>query len=260
MSAPFLRGWMDATQPVSTVARLVVLREKAGARASVEKALDDSVKEHFVGLDILAKIGTYKQALAHIRNKLPANKRVRSGDFGEILATEYASDFTEYRIPIKRLRWKDDRAVAMRGNDVIGIKKHKERWHLLKGESKSRATLSDQAVKDAVDGLHKHTGRPNPSSLAFIASRLHELGRHDEATVFDELQTRTLRLDEIEHMVFTFSGNDPVSCLNKHSDPAKASVRRHLVGCVIEDHQKLIEGVFERLYAGTTSTTRRATK
>jgi hypothetical protein len=251
---------MDATQPVKTVARLVVLREKAGVRASVEKALDESVKDHLVGLDILAKIGTYKQALAHIRNKLPVDKRVRSGDFGEILATEYANEFTEYRIPIKKLRWKDDRAVAMRGNDVVGIKKSRDRWHLLKGESKSRAKLTDQAVNEAVDGLHKHTGRPNPSSLAFIASRLHELGRHDEASVFDELQTRTLRLDEIEHMVFTLSGNDPVSCLNKHCDPAKTPVRRHLVGCVIADHQQLIQGVFERLHAGTARTTRRTAK
>jgi HamA len=248
---------MDATQPMGDMAELIVLREKTGARASAEAAVDAAVKDHLVGLDILARIGTYKQAIAHIRNKLPGSKQVRSGDFGEILASEYLDQFTEYRVPVKKLRWKDDRAVAMRGNDVIGIRKHGGRWYLLKGESKSRAALGDGAVEEAVEGLHKHTGRPNPSSLAFISSRLHDLGRDDEAAVFDELQSRTLRLDEIEHMVFTLSGNDPTSHLSKHPAPKRSRVRRHLVGCMIADHQKFITETFDRIHAGKPSGHRR---
>jgi hypothetical protein len=256
MPSAFLRTWLDVTQPVSTATDLIVLREKEGTRGAVKAALDACVQDHLVGLDILARIGTYKQSLAHIRNKLPVSKKVRSGDFGEILASEYVDQFTQYRVPIKKLRWKDDRAVAMRGNDVIGIKKHNKRVHVLKGESKSRAALSDSTVGEAIEGLHKHTGRPNPSSLAFISARLHELGRDDEAAVFDDLQSRTLRVEEIEHMVFTLSGNDPTTCLSKHSEAKGRRIRRHLIGCMIADHQQFITETFDRIHAGNSSANR----
>ena len=47
---------------------------------------------------------------------------MRSGDLGEIYATEWIdSSERRLRAPIKRLRWKDHRNMAMRGDDVIGI-------------------------------------------------------------------------------------------------------------------------------------------
>jgi hypothetical protein len=62
-------------------------------------------------------------AAAHIHEKLPDTKPIRSGDLGEILATEYNAEQTSYRVPIKRLRWKDHRNMAMRGDDVISIER-----------------------------------------------------------------------------------------------------------------------------------------
>lgn len=249
MPSLIITDWMTQAHPVAGMSELTVLREKAGARAVVTDAIDTTVKDHLVGLDILDRIGTYKRALAHIRNKLPTNKQVRSGDLAEIFVSEYVDQCTEYDVPIKKLRWKDDRTVAMRGNDVIASRKHKSRWFLLKGESKSRASLRDDAVEEAVGGLRKHSGRPNPCTLAFISSRLREMDRDAEAGVFEDLQSRPLRHDEIEHLIFTLSGNDPTTYLSKHPT-ASARVRCHLVGCVIPDHQQFIESVFKRLYAG----------
>ena len=49
-------------------------------------------------------------------------RQIRSGDLGEIYATEWIDAHSGgYRAPIKRLRWKDHRNMAMRGDDVIGI-------------------------------------------------------------------------------------------------------------------------------------------
>lgn len=79
---------------------------------------------------------------------------------------------------------------------------------------------------------------------------LRGMNRDDEADVFEELQAQTPRPGEIEHLVFTLSGNDPCKQLKAHLADASAPCRRHLVGCVIEDHQDFINGVFDRIIAG----------
>jgi hypothetical protein len=69
----------------------------------------------------LARLGK-PAAAALIQGKLPTTKAIRSGDLGEIYATEWIDAHSGgYRAPIKRLRWKDHRNMAMRGDDVIGI-------------------------------------------------------------------------------------------------------------------------------------------
>ena len=61
-------------------------------------------------------------AAALIQSKLPTTKGIRSGDLGEIYATEWIDAHCgDYMAPIKRLRWKDHRNMAMRGDDVIAI-------------------------------------------------------------------------------------------------------------------------------------------
>jgi hypothetical protein len=227
-----------------------LLQERDGARAVCEAAFREAIKDHLAGLSIIRRITGYEKSLAYIRNKMPRPVQVRSGDCGEILATEYIEQVTQYRVPIKRLRWKDDRDTAMRGDDVIALRKAVSRWHLLKAESKSRASLSPSVVQEAVEGLGRNNGRPNPSSLAFISARLREMDRDDEADVFDELQARTPRPGEIEHLIFTLSGNNPCKHLKGHLADASAPCRRHLVGCVIEDHQDFINAVFDRIVAG----------
>src|SRR5262245_5200007 len=126
-----LADWMDQTRPDASVALLLVLQERPGTRPAVQAAIQETVKDHLAGLEIVQRMGGFKKAIAYIRNKLPDDKRVRSGDFGEILASEYIDQCTEYKVPIKRLRWKDDRNTAMRGNDVIAIQKRAKRWRVL---------------------------------------------------------------------------------------------------------------------------------
>jgi hypothetical protein len=105
-------------------------------------------------------------------------------------------------------------------------------------------------VKEAVDGLSRNAGRPNPSSLAFISARLRELDRDEEADVFDGLQAQAPRLGEIEHLVFTLSGNNPTNQLKRHLPDGSTPRRRHLIGWVIEDHQDFINDLFDRICDG----------
>lgn len=240
-----LDQWMETSSPDDDNENLVLLRERKGGRSLVEKALQETVKDHLADLGVISRIKGYKKSLAFIRAKMPRPSRVRSGDCAEILATEYIEQCTDYRVPIQRLRWKDDRDTAMRGDDVIAIRKAHTRWHVLKAESKSRATLTPSVVREAIAGLSRNAGRPNPSSLAFIASRLRELRRNEEADVFIDLQERSPRRGEVEHLVFTLSGNNPTTQLQQNLADDAAACRRLLVGCVIKDHAAFIEGLFD---------------
>src|SRR4051812_21046405 len=42
-----------------------------------------------------------------ITDSLPQTAQIRSGDLGEIYATEWINAHSDYRAPIKRLRWRD---------------------------------------------------------------------------------------------------------------------------------------------------------
>ncbi|MGJ3263407.1 MAG: Hachiman antiphage defense system protein HamA, partial [Salinarimonas sp.] len=99
----------------------------------------------------LARLG--KPAAAElIESKLPTTKQIRSGDLGEIYATEWIEAHSGgYYAPIKRLRWKDHRNMAMRGDDVIGILQdpQSQRLQFLKTEAKSRAALTAQDLTEA---------------------------------------------------------------------------------------------------------------
>jgi hypothetical protein len=241
--------WMETSHPEEGEKRLVILQEREGTRQIIEAAFEDTVKDHLAGLSIIHRIKGYEKSLAFIRNKMPRPINIRSGDCGEILATEYIEQCTQYSVPIKRLRWKDDRDTAMRGDDVIGLRKANSKWNILKAESKSRASLGQAVVKQAIEGLCRHNGRPNPSSLAFISHRLREEDRDEEADVIEGLQDRTPRAGQIEHLIFTLSGNDPSKHLKLHLGDEETP-RRHLVGCVIEGHGDFINGVFDRIMKG----------
>ena len=118
-------------------------------------------------------------AAALIRDKLPTTKEIRSGDLGEIYATEWINAHSGgYFAPIKRLRWKDHRNMAMRGDDVIAIRLDPQspRLHFLKTEAKSRVKLTGQVLADARTVLDKHGGLPSAHALSFISARLFELG------------------------------------------------------------------------------------
>ncbi|MCV5197406.1 DUF1837 domain-containing protein, partial [Escherichia coli] len=98
---------------------------------------------------------------AYIAGKLPETKQIRSGDLGEIFATEWINARSNgYKTPIKRLRWKDHRNMSMRGEDVIGIyiDQSSQQLFFLKTEAKSRAKMTGEVVSEARDNLNKEQG------------------------------------------------------------------------------------------------------
>jgi hypothetical protein len=237
-------SWLSEVQhPHSSVVRLY--KEQPAARSAALKVVARLIADHFVGEETITKAGGYAKAAAVIRNSLPTSKKIRSGDFAELLATEYLNRETSYQVPIKKLRWKSDREVAMHGNDVIGVDGTGRMIKVLKGECKSRANLTPSVVNQATAGLDAHGGRPNPSTLAFITKRLYEDGRDAEARVFQYLQSHdALKPRNVAHLIFVLTGNDPCTALLNAAPPITQGVTRSSAAVWVAEHQTLISEAF----------------
>lgn len=187
-------------------------------------------------------------AAALIQGQLPTTKPLRSGDLGEIYATEWIdSQSGGYSAPIKRLRWKDHREMAMRGDDVIGIRQDSQtqRLHFLKTEAKSRAQLTTRVLIEARAGLDKDGGLPSPHALAFISARLLDLGNLPLADAIDEaLYRHGIPLQNVRHLLFTFSGNAPAAMLTASLQTYSGQIMQWGVGLHVTDHGAFIEAVY----------------
>lgn len=226
--------------------RISVWTERSGARTVGVTAVRELLGEHFVGETTIMKAGGYTKASEVIANSLPTDKRTRSGDLGELLATEYVEKQTEFRIPIRKLRWKSDRQMPMHGNDLVAVDPNSNPIRVLKGECKSRAALGAAVIAEAADGLDKDGGRPNPSTLAFITKRLYEAKRDAEANLYRDLQSKgAIMPKQVTHLIFGLCGNDPQEHLKAAPKPKPAGITRKTAAIVITDHGLFIKTVFD---------------
>ncbi|MBK6688280.1 MAG: DUF1837 domain-containing protein [Deltaproteobacteria bacterium] len=224
---------------------VTVYEEQNGTRQLAITEVQRLIGEHFVGDSTILKAGGYKKAAAVIAHSLPTSKRTRSGDLGELLASEYVDSETQFTVPIRKLRWKSDREMPMHGNDIVAFNKKKVPVEVLKVECKSRAKCSKTVVADAARSLDAHEGRPNPSTLAFITKRLYEENQDEDARVFQSMQSGSMAPRSIVHMVFLLSGEDPSAVLAACPKPAVTGIRRASTALVVRDHQGFIAESFD---------------
>jgi len=245
--------WCTSTKQKEKKKTFLTYSEKNGGRAAVLVKLGESVRSHYDQSDRIAddvaRLG-YDGAAEILRALLPQSKRARSGDLGEILASELVEEDLGFRVPVRRMRFKDGREVAMRGDDFIGVGYDPdEKLWLLKGESKSRTNLGNVTIVEAREALNRYGGRCTPDSLLFIANRLLESADADDVqlgrTIRDEVGLKALRANRIDHMLFTVSGNAPVANLKKDLEKAGDDRYQHVVNLHIADHQAFIAEVFE---------------
>lgn len=200
----------------------------------------------------LARLGK-PAAAALIKGKLPTTKAMRSGDLGEIYATEWIDSHSGgYRAPIKRLRWKDHRNMAMRGDDVIGILQDAQshRLHFLKTEAKSRAALTTQVLTDARTALDKDGGLPSAHALSYISARLLELDNLPLADAIDDaLLKHGIPPQSVRHLLFTFSGNAPDALLNASLQTYPGPINQWAIGLRVDGHGAFIGAVYDRVIA-----------
>lgn len=205
----------------------------------------------------LARLGK-PQAAALIQGKLPTTKAIRSGDLGEIFATEWIDAHSGgYRAPIKRLRWKDHRNMAMRGDDVIGIYQdpQTQRLHFLKTEAKSRVALTAQVLTEARTGLDKDGGLPSAHARSFISERLLELKQFTLADAIDDaLLMHGISPQNVCRLLFAFSGNAPDALLAASLQAYPGPITQWGVGLRVDGHAAFVGAVYDRVIANANNT------
>lgn len=244
--------WCKINRKENGRKRLWKLTEKNNGREAIKALLWKTVRSHYDSLDRIAedvkRLG-YKGAAKILRERLPRAKRQRSGDLGEILASELVEEKVGFRVPVRRMRYKDGREVPLRGDDFIGVGYDKDDGlRFLKGESKSRQVLNEKTIAEAREALNRNNGRCTPISLLFVADRLldregdeAELGR----AIREEVGTKTLRPNRIDHVLFTLSGNTPPAALRNDLEAADARRRHTVINMWIKDHQKFISETYK---------------
>lgn len=213
------------------------------------------VPNHYTAEDrvagILRRLGK-TEAATFLEGKLPTSKSIRSGDLGEILAAEWIVTQAGYEVPIKRLRWKDHRNMAMRGDDVIGIRLNAQANGLLflKTEAKSRVSLSAGVVAEARASLDRDGGLPSAHALAFIADRLAEHGNDGLSdAILDAQLKHGIQPHNVHHLLFTFSGNNPEAHLSRSLQTYVGDIAQWSVGLRIEGHAAFVAAVFDLVIA-----------
>lgn len=245
--------WCETTVREDGLKQYLKIVEKAGGREAVVQNLAAIVRSHYDSLerisDDVKELG-YAGAAAILKELLPTSSRARSGDLGEILASELTAERLEFEVPIRRMRFKDGREVPMRGDDFIGVNYAEDDgglW-LLKGEAKSRRNLAAAVVAEARDALKRNDGRCTPSSLLFVANRLLE-GDDDQAAlgrrIRNEVGRNSLAKNRIDHALFTFSGNGPIGALEADFAAAEAGRGHAVINMHVEDYTDFIDAVFE---------------
>jgi Cap4 SAVED domain len=254
-SAGLYGRWCDATKEQDGRKRYWTYVEKPGGRDEIRDELIERMRSHYHRLERIAddvkRLG-YKTAAEILRAQLPQTAKGRSGDLGEILATELVEEEIGLRVPVRRLRYKDGRNMAMRGDDFIGAgyDSNGANLLLLKGEAKSKRALGRTTVESARKVLNRDDGRCTPDSLAFVANRLLDSANPDDNAlgrkIRDEVGLRAVPADRIRHMLFTMSGNGPHASLREDLSAAGTNRDNYVVNLHIEDHQDFIEEMFEK--------------
>ena len=219
---------------------------QAHAIGAIAKAVPGYYTDPKRVADLLRKLGK-PAAAAHVEQKLPTQASIRSGDLGEILCNAYVYEATPFILGIKRLRWKDHRNMSMRGEDVLAFNFDSKSGSLkiLKAEVKSRAGMRTAVIDEARAALCANSGLPSPHALAFVADRLNQAGDTFLGDALDKAQLKDgIRVSQVSHMLFTFSGNDPLKLLKTNLQSYAGPVPQHYVGLRVDRHQDFIKAVF----------------
>lgn len=248
--------WCDsADTPIGNHHVRVMTGRPADLAIGIQEAAT-AVSSHYAAEEriagALARLG--KTAAAKIiTDLLPQTPQIRSGDLGEIYATEWIDAHSGYRAPIKRLRWKDHRNMAMRGDDVIGmiLDPATHRLRFLKTEAKSRIDLRAQTLQEARAGLDKDGGLPSSHALSFISARLMELGT--DALLVDAIDEALYRHgispESVKHLLFTFSGNSPQALLTQALQAYPGPIEQWGVGLHVDGHTAFVGAVYDQVIA-----------
>ena len=249
-----IKDWCKRTKTKVNSHNIIYLEADVAQLHIAVESIADIIPGHYAAARrvarILDRLGK-TEAAEYVATKLPTSAKSRSGDIGEILASSFIKEFTEYKIGVLKLRWKDHREMAMRGDDIIAVQIDPDgKVKFLKGEVKSRASLNKKTVDEARKALASSNGRPTPHALAFVADRLYETGQFELSDLIDQYQLKKrIGVKQLAHMMFMFTGNNPCNLLNENLTAYTGKIPQHAIGLRVSTHQTFIRQIFEKVIA-----------
>lgn len=236
--------------------KYVRLTEKQGGREAAFPELIERVRSHYKSLESIRQdIETlgFSDAAAVLKLLMPGadDKKDKSGGLGEIIAVELVEEKLNYKVPIRKLHYKDHRSMAMRGDDFIGVTytEQDNKLYLLKGEAKSAQNIGSDTIDAAREALEDYHGRCTPHSLLFVAERLLQSNDGNDKSIGRKLQKEaihgTLPKNRIGHFLFTLTGfpAKPAHLADfENADPERP---QYIVNFRIADHSGFIDKVFD---------------
>lgn len=246
--------WFDATEEKDDRKTLWRATETADQRAEILPELCARTRSHYVtDQDIATFLDAldYPEAAEIVRENYPEGSTGRSGDLGEILCTEVIEEWCAFDVPIRKLRYKDHREQAMRGEDVIGFR-HDENGQLclLKGEAKSAQSLSTDTVNAAREGLNANSGRPTGHAMTYVARRLLDQGGDNEALgkeILQESARRAVPKTRVTHCMFTVTGNAAAKMIDDDFENAEVGRDQFIIHIRIPDHGEFVKEVYDEV-------------
>ncbi|HIF9417005.1 TPA: Hachiman antiphage defense system protein HamA [Photobacterium damselae] len=233
-----------------------VLQLKPEEFENLKTCLIETLPEYY--LDPQSIAGTLMRlgkpaAAQKLLTKIPEVKNIRSGDIGEALTTDYIEESTGYMVPIRKLRWRDHRNMAMRGDDVIGFifDLQQQTIKFLKAEAKANKSLSTDVLQKARAELDNDEGLPAPHALEFVAERLRETSNDELSNLIEKVQlVDGIRANQVEHLLFTFTASDPSTLQKSAFDAYSGNIKQQSVGFRVTQHQELIANVYQGVIDG----------
>ncbi len=246
-----LDTWLETSEEIDDRKTLWRATEIVGKRSDVLGELVKRTRSHYVSDDEIATyldILDYPEAADLVRENYPIGPTGRSGDVGEILCAEMIEEWCDFEVPIRKLRYKDHREQAMRGEDVIGFRQDDAgRLHLLKAEAKSAQSLSTETVCEARKGLDANSGRPTSHAMTYVARRLLVQGGEAEAlgkTILLESVRSAVPNARITHCFFALTGSASGEMIDQDFQNAEGGRDQFIVHIRIPKHAEFIKEVF----------------
>lgn len=248
-------NWAEKSPKVIGSKTLVKLLEKPGGRDAIMGEFSTVCRDHYAAdedvADWIEALG-FSVAADCLRENFPKQSKGRSADIGEILASEYIERELNYVVPVKKLRDKDHREQAMRGEDVIGVAyDENDELCLMKGEAKSARSLSANTIVEARAGLEGNEGRPASHALLFIGRRLLKSSNLDERQIgidlMNEVSQKSVPKKRLAHYLFSLSGNPATDAIDDDFAAADEKREQHVINFRIPDHKEFIDRVFKEI-------------
>lgn len=249
-----LDTWLEATEETDNRKTLWRATEVVGQRSEVLDELTLRTRAHYVSdIEIATFLESldYHEAAEVVRENYPEGATGRSGDLGEILCTEVIEEWCGFNVPIRKLRYKDHREQAMRGEDVIGVRQEDTGdLSLLKAEAKSAQALATQTVLEARQGLDANSGRPSGHAMMYVARRLLEQGGAPAELgkkIMRESVRKAVPKTRISHLFFAMTGSAAGDMIDNDFEQAETDRDQILVHLRIPKHADFVEEVYNEV-------------